>query len=112
AELLDESAIALEVSLLEIRQEATAAADELEQTPARVVILRMRAQMLRELVDALREQRDLHLRRARVGLVRPVLTDDVQLGFLRKSQSAPPSSSVPARRRKQAQSRGCGRGTG
>src|SRR5712671_3818975 len=40
------------------------------------------AQMLGQLVDALRQHRDLHLRRAGVGLPAPVLRDDLQFCFL------------------------------
>src|SRR5436190_1250065 len=38
--------------------------------------------MLRQLVDALREHRDLHLGRARIRFVAAVLLDQVLLGFL------------------------------
>src|SRR6266545_550657 len=110
-QLLDEGTVALEVVLLEIRQEPAAAADELQQAPPRVVVLRMGAQMLGELVDPLRQQRDLHLGRARVGLGRTVLAHDLQFGFLRKAHHTS-MSSVPANRRKQAESRGCGHRAG
>src|SRR5690349_4091171 len=97
--------------LLHIRQEAAPAADELEQPAAGVVILRMCPQMLGQIVDALREERDLHLRRAGVFLVRPMLLDDLLFHFLRKAHLTS-RSSVPANRRKEAESRGCGRRTG
>src|SRR5918996_412407 len=47
-------------------------ADQLEQAAPRIVILRVRPQMLGELVDAGRQEGDLHLRRARVGAVSAV----------------------------------------
>src|SRR6266511_3604804 len=86
AELLNEGAIALEVALLQVLQEPPAAADELEQAAARVVVLRVRPQVLGQLVDASRQQRDLHFRRAGVALGVAVLADDLQLRFLGQSQ--------------------------
>src|SRR5215475_11068661 len=62
AELLDEGAIALEIFPLQVVQEPAAATDELEQPATRVVIVLMRPEMLRELVDALRQHRDLDFR--------------------------------------------------
>src|SRR5689334_21525592 len=88
-QFLDQCPISLQVMLLEIVQEPTTSADELEQPAPRVVILRMRPQVLGQLVDPLRQQRDLHRRRARVGLARPVLTDDLLLGFLREAHASP-----------------------
>src|SRR5436190_797202 len=101
-QFLDQCPISLQVVLLEIVQEPTTAADELEQPAPRIVILRMRPQVLGQLVDPLRQQRDLHLRRARVGLVRPVLTDDLLFSFLRKAHASPLS-------RQSQQSAGSGR---
>src|SRR5207253_4138922 len=64
AELLDEGAVALEVVLLQVVQKAAAPPDELEQPAPRVMVVLMDAQMLGQLVDPLRQHRDLHLRRA------------------------------------------------
>src|SRR5438105_3847739 len=111
-QLLDEGPVALQVVSLEIVQKPAAAADELEQPATRVVILRMRPQMLGELVDARREERDLNLRRARVRQVAAVLLDDLLLGFLCEGQVRPPCRrfrSPSAPRRKDAYGRGCGR---
>src|SRR2546423_6282126 len=55
AQLLDEGSIALEIVLLEIVQEPAPPADQLEQTAPRVMVLRVRAQVLRQLVDPARE---------------------------------------------------------
>src|SRR4029079_19479121 len=89
-QLLDESAIALEVVLLHVREEAAPPSDELQQPAPRVVILRVGAQMLGEIVDALRQHRDLHLRRPRIGVRPPVLLDQLLLDFLRESHVHPP----------------------
>src|SRR5687767_11097670 len=88
-ELLDQCPVPLEVLALQVVQQPAAAADEHEQPAARVVVLRMRAQMLGQLVDALCEQRDLHLRRSGVSPVPAVRADDLLLGFLRERHWAP-----------------------
>src|SRR5438445_7556937 len=82
AELLDQGAVALEIVPLEIVEQSPPSADELEQPAARIVILRVRSQMPRQLVDASCEERDLHLRRPGIGPVPAVLVDDLQLRFL------------------------------
>jgi hypothetical protein len=46
AELLDEGAVALEVVLLQVVQEAAAPPDELEQPAPRIVVVLVGAQML------------------------------------------------------------------
>src|SRR5262245_22702598 len=87
AQLLDQFSVRLHILLLEVVQKSPAAPDQLEQAAPRVVVLRMRPEVLRELVDALREERDLDLGRARVGLRAPVAPDDLQLCFLGQSQT-------------------------
>src|SRR5581483_12436441 len=82
AELLDQGAIALQIRPLQVVEQPAAAADELEQPAPRIVVLRVRAQVLRELVDPGREEGDLHLRGAGVAPVPAVLADDLLLRFL------------------------------
>src|SRR6266498_4522382 len=105
AQLLDESAVALEVRPLEIVQEA----------PARVMVALVRSQVLRELVDPTRQHRDLDLRRAGVRVRAAVLLDDLLLFFLGEAHGPLSScaSAVPARRpRKKAGARSCGQAVG
>jgi hypothetical protein len=64
AQLLDQGSVALEIVLLEIVEEPAPPADELEQAPTRVVVLRVGAQVLRQVVDPAREERDLDRLRA------------------------------------------------
>src|SRR5262245_6455997 len=87
AELLDQRAIPLDVRALEIAEQATPAPDELEQAAPRMVVLRVRAHVLGELVDAGRQKRHLHLGRAGVGAVMAVLLEDLLLRFLRESHT-------------------------
>src|SRR5918994_2411746 len=60
AELADQGPVALDVVALEVTEQAAALADEHQEPAARVVVLAMLAEMLRELVDPLGEQRDLN----------------------------------------------------
>src|SRR4029450_8684721 len=82
AQLLDQCSVTLEILTLQIVQEPAATTDEHEQPAARVVVLRVRPKVLGQLVDARREQRDLHLRGAGIGLSAAVLADDLLFRFL------------------------------
>src|SRR2546421_4024233 len=73
--------------------------------------------MLRQLVDALREHRDLHLGRARIRLVAAVLLDQVLLGFLGESHPAssfesPEPPLVAPRKKRGGPKLGRGQGSG
>jgi hypothetical protein len=85
-ELLDEGAVPLDVLSLEVVEKSPALADELEQPSPRVVILRMRPQMLREIVDSSSEEGYLHFCRTSVGRPSTMLLDDFQLDFLGEAQ--------------------------
>ena len=74
-EFRDQRPIPLDVVAPEVIQQTTALTDEHQQTSTAVMILLMDLQVLREMVDAPREERNLHLRRAGVGLVEAVLSD-------------------------------------
>src|SRR5205814_9580457 len=93
AQLLDEGAVALEILLLQVVQEPAPPADELQQAASRIVILRMRPQVLGEAVDALGQHRDLDFRRAGVGLVLAERLRCVPLRVLGEGH-APPSVRV------------------
>src|SRR5580693_542455 len=88
---LDRLAVALEVLPLEVIEEAAAAADQLEQAAAAVVVLRMGLEVVRELRDAMGQERHLHLRRAAVVLVESVVLNDLlsRLCGLRQSKLLP-----------------------
>src|SRR5205823_7013023 len=64
AELLDEGTVALDVLPLQVVEEAPAPAHEPQQTPPRVVVLRVLPEVLGKIVDPSREKCDLHLRGA------------------------------------------------
>src|SRR3712207_5247306 len=77
AELGNERPVALDVFLLQVLEQPTPLAYQLEQTAARVVVVLVLAQVLGEVRYTPREHRYLHLGRPRVVLVGPVLPDDL-----------------------------------
>src|SRR5665648_27521 len=79
-EPFDQGAVAVDVDLLQVAEKATPLADQEEQTTTRVVVVLVLLEVLGEVLDALREHRDLDLRGA--GVVRDcrVLGHDALLG--------------------------------
>lgn len=75
AESCDERPVPLDIVLLDIVEEAAAATDEHQEAPATVMVFLVGLEVLREMVDAPGKERDLHLRRPRVGVVEAVLAD-------------------------------------
>src|SRR5688572_25423273 len=59
-ELIDDRAVPLHIGLLEVVKKPAAASDELQQTAARVMVLRVGIEMLGEVGNAVREKCDLH----------------------------------------------------
>ena len=72
----DQLAVAIDVLVAEVVEQAPALAHHHQQTPARVVVLAVFAEMLRELRDARTEQRYLDLGRPGVALMLGILLDD------------------------------------
>ena len=69
-QFLRDSLITAEVNRLQIFEQTAALADHDEQPATRAVVFFVGLQMLGQMVDAMREQRDLHVRRTRVLGVR------------------------------------------
>src|SRR3954452_15196477 len=107
AELADQRAVALEILLLEVVQEPPAPAHEHQEAAARVMVVLVRPQVLREVVDAARQQGDLDIGGAGVLLVLAEALDDLELvllcqGHMRRGRlaerfSAPRTVFRPAR---------------
>ena len=76
AELGNNRTVALDVVFGHIVQQAAALTNHFEQTLTAVIVLLVHLQVLGELVNALGEDGDLHLRRAGVALVGLVVFDD------------------------------------
>src|SRR3954469_9629046 len=79
-EALDERAVARDVDVLQVAEQPPALADEQQQATTRVVVVLVLLQVLGEVLDAGRQDGDLHLRGPRVTRVRRVLLDDRLLG--------------------------------
>src|SRR6187551_1756423 len=94
-ELLDEGPIALEVLALQVVEEPPPPADQLQEAAPRVVVFRVRPEVLGELVDPPREHRHLDLGRAGVLGVLTVLLDQLLLGFLGESHVSPLVNTSP-----------------
>ena len=68
-QLLGYGLVASEVSGLEVIQEPTALANHHKQSAAGTVVLEILLEVLGQVVDALGEQRDLHVGRTGIALV-------------------------------------------
>ncbi|MDF2441131.1 MAG: hypothetical protein JWN98_2115 [Abditibacteriota bacterium] len=68
-ELGDHIAVTLDILILHIAQHAATLTNQAQQAQSRSVIFAMCFQMLGQLVDARRHQRDLHFGRTGVGFV-------------------------------------------
>jgi len=79
AELANDGLIALGIVFLQVIQQATPLADQHEKAAARAVVFLVRFEVLRQLADALAEQRDLNLGTPRVGRVRTMPVYDGSL---------------------------------
>ena len=96
-EASDQASVALNIIVLHVGEKALAAADELHEAPAGVVISLVELQMLGQPVDTAREQGDLDLWRAGVGLVKFVLGDCLCLRWHAKGEvSSPSQARLPA----------------
>lgn len=80
-ELIDDSTIAGDVLLLEVREKISSVTDHLQESAAAVVILRVVLEVLVEGVDAAGEDGDLYLGRAGVVLTELVFCDNLLLEF-------------------------------
>ncbi len=71
----DQQPVSLDIVVLHVVEQAAPATDELHQSPPGVMISPVDLEVLCQVVDASSEERNLHLWRAGVGLVKPVLGD-------------------------------------
>ena len=81
SEFADDRVILVDIAMTQIIEKLPTTRDQLEQALARIIILLVYLEMLRQLVDALRKQCDLHLRRTRVRTVRFVVADYLLFKF-------------------------------
>src|SRR4051812_33695689 len=74
-EFLNDRPVSLDVRPLHVVEKPATRADHLEQPAAPMMILLVRTEVIREIVDPLRQESDLHSRGTRIGLVRLVLLE-------------------------------------
>jgi len=79
AELLYDAFVPVGIVFLEVVEQTTPLADQHEKAAARAVVFLVRFEVVRQLADALAQQRDLNLGTAGVGGVRSVSVNE---GFL------------------------------
>ena len=79
AEFRDDRLIPLGIVFLQVVEQATPLADQHEKAAARTVVFLVRLEVLRQLANALAQQRDLDFRAAGIAWMRAVLVDE---GFL------------------------------
>ena len=82
AQLVDDGAISLEISLLEVVEEAAAASYEFQESAPAVMIFRVGFEMLGQICDAARQQRNLHFGRSGIAVMRLVRADELCFLFL------------------------------
>ena len=78
---LDQALIAIEVVRREVPQQTPTVADDLQQTPARVMVLLVGLEVLRELTEPLGQKRNLNLGGPSVPVLQLLLLDDPLLRF-------------------------------
>src|SRR5690606_30604881 len=96
AETLDQLPVAVDVLVGEVLQEPATTADQQQEAAAAVVVVLVLLQVLGQIVDAARQQRDLDLRRSGVTLTGRVLGNDLVLGGGVERHVAPSMKSSPA----------------
>jgi|SRR5579862_2523678 len=76
AEFLDDALVTLGIVLLQIVQQTTSLADQHKQAAPRPVVFLVRLEVLRQLTDALAQQRDLDLWATGIGSVRRITVNE------------------------------------
>jgi hypothetical protein len=86
---LNQALVSIEIVVLKIIQEPSSLADKLQEAASGLVILNVSLEMLGEMLNTLAEQRDLHLRRAGVRLMKPKLLHDYLTLWLSNPHKSP-----------------------
>jgi hypothetical protein len=80
-ELFGDRLVAIHVGALQVIEQAPALTDHHQQSAAGAVILLVALKVFGQMVDPLREQSNLHIRRPRVALVQLKLLNRFRFGF-------------------------------
>src|SRR5215475_2448858 len=79
--LFNERLVTRFVGLLQVIEKRTARRHELQEAAARMIILHVGLEMIREVVDAFRQDRDLNLRGAGVTRLGSIVLDDFRFAL-------------------------------
>ena len=83
---LDDALIATNIFLFEVGQQTAPLADHLEEAATGMMVLAMRLEVLGKVGNALAQNRNLYLWRARVRTVELIVSDQVSLSILGERQ--------------------------
>jgi hypothetical protein len=75
AQFLDDLPVAVDIRALQVVEQTATLTDEHAKATTTVVILLVGAEVVRQMFDALAEQRNLNASRSGVSLVRPIFLD-------------------------------------
>src|SRR5260370_28292728 len=89
AQLADQREITIAILAAKVIEQTRPLADHHEQAAPADVVLLLCPEILCQLGNTPSEQSHLHFRRARIGLLSPVLIDDLGLAFLRNGHLVP-----------------------
>src|SRR5205814_10329947 len=92
-ELVEHHPVAPAVLTLEVLEEPPPLSDQHQQTPPRVMVLRVGLEVLGESIDSLRQERDLHLGRPGVAVMSLELLDQALLAVDSQRHRGPPIAS-------------------
>src|SRR5918999_2430339 len=86
---LNQALISVEIVVFQIIQKPSSLADKLQEAASGMVIVNVSLEMFSEVFDTLAEQRDLHLWRAGVRLMKPKLLHDYSTLWLSNPHKSP-----------------------
>src|SRR5260221_8495624 len=95
-QLLDNHPVPLDVGGLQIVEQPTPLTDHAEQAATAVMVALVHLEMLRQVLDAFGQERDLNLRGPRIRLVGPEVIDDFALPLRCQRHRWPPPMTFPS----------------
>src|SRR5262245_43520142 len=87
AQALDKSLVALRTCAAQVIEQPAPSRHQLQESPARVVVVRVSLEVVRQLRDTPAEDRDLHFWRTGIRLMDPELRNHFTLSFTRQCHS-------------------------
>lgn len=91
AQGLDDLPVVVDIRALQVVEETAPLSHHLEEPTTSVVVLFVGAEVVRQIIDALGEQRDLNASRSTVSLMRPIFLDGRAFFESHVLDNSPPS---------------------